>query len=128
MTAKRPPIVLCESDALRLSSLALCAPDTPGIAADFLLQEIERARVVPDRSIASDIVRMDSEVEFRDETSGAHRTVRLVLPEHADISEGAVSILTPVGAGLIGLKPGQTISWPDRLGRNRRLRILNVRN
>jgi regulator of nucleoside diphosphate kinase len=124
----RPPIVLCESDAERLSALAHSAPDAAGLAADFLLEEIERARVIPDRSIAANVVRMDSEVEFADETSGARRTVRLVLPEAADISAGAISVLTPVGAGLIGLRPGQSINWPDRTGRERRLRILGVRN
>ena len=33
---------------------------------------------------------------------------------------------TPVGAGLIGLRVGQSISWPDRGGHERLLTIENV--
>ncbi len=123
--SQRPPIVLCETDAARLSALALSAPGA--LAADFLLEEVERAKVVADKTIGADVVRLGAQVDFADETSGAHHTLRLVLPAQADISAGAISVLTPVGAGLIGLRPGQAIEWSDR-GRRRRLRILGVRN
>jgi len=52
--------------------------------------------------------------------------VQLVYPADADIDAGKVSILTPVGAGLIGLRAGQAIAWPDRDGRARTLRVLGV--
>ena len=55
------------------------------------------------------------------------RSVQLVLPGEADIENGRISVLTPVGAGLIGLSPGQEIEWPDIEGRSRKLRILAVR-
>ena len=35
--------------------------------------------------------------------------------------------MTPVGAGLIGLREGQSILWPDRDGRERELAIIRVR-
>src|SRR3546814_17088771 len=66
---------------------------------------------------------MNSHVTFVDEGSGSRREVKLVYPENADIANGRISILTPVGAGLIGLSEGQTITWPDRDGHDRRLRI-----
>src|SRR3546814_1242385 len=59
---------------------------------------------------------MGSSVTFIDEKSRAERTVRLVYPAEADIAAGRMSILTPVGAGLIGLSVGQSINWPDRGG------------
>lgn len=58
------------------------------------------------------------------QASGADRTVELVYPRDADISAGRVSILTPVGAGVIGLRTGQSILWPDRDGRHRKLTIV----
>src|SRR3546814_13286656 len=58
--------------------------------------------------------------------SRAGRTVRLVYPAEADIAEGRMSILTPVGAGLIGLSVGQSINWPDRGGIEHRLTIVAV--
>jgi regulator of nucleoside diphosphate kinase len=60
------------------------------------------------------------------QASGADRTVELVYPRDADIYAGRVSILTPVGAGVIGLRTGQSILWPDRDGRERKLTIVKV--
>ena len=120
----RPPIVLAESEADRL---ALLAEQHPSAGAALLLQEIERAAVVPDDQLPSDVVRMHAVVEFVDEGRDQRRTVVLVYPREADIAAGKVSITSPVGAGLIGLSAGQEISWPDRDGRERPLRILRVR-
>ena len=55
------------------------------------------------------------------------RTVRLVMPAEANIALGQISILTPVGAGLYGLMAGQSIDWPDLEGRDRRIKILAVK-
>lgn len=91
-----------------------------------LLNEIGRAHIHSAEGIAPDIVTMHSTVEFIDEVSGADRTIELVFPREADISAGRVSILTPVGAGLIGLRTGQSILWPDRDGRERTLTFVKV--
>ena len=62
-----------------------------------------------------------------DAAKGLHtRHLRLVLPIDADIEEGRVSILTPMGAGLIGLRTGQSINWPYPDGSSRVLKILKV--
>jgi regulator of nucleoside diphosphate kinase len=79
-----------------------------------------RARV-PDSVVA-----MNSTVEFLDDAHGETRTVQLVYPGEADIAVNKVSVLSPVGAGLLGLKAGQSIQWPDRDGRLRALRVLKV--
>ena len=42
----------------------------------------------------------------------------------ADIAKGRISVLTPVGAALIGLRPGQSIEWATRTGEIRRLTLL----
>jgi regulator of nucleoside diphosphate kinase len=122
--APRPPIYLTETDAETLTALAV----VPGaaFAADLLLEEIGRAHVVPDAALPTGVVQMHSTVEFVDEAHGAPRTVQLVFPAEADITAGKVSVLTPVGAGLIGLQAGQSIDWPTRDGQERRLRILRV--
>ena len=44
-----------------------------------------------------------------------------ILPDEANIDEGRVSVLSFVGAGLLGLKEGDGIDWPDASGRERRL-------
>ena len=55
------------------------------------------------------------------------RTIELVLPAMANIAEGRISILTPMGAALYGLTAGQSIDWPDLDGNERRITILRVR-
>ena len=120
----RPPLVLSEIDAERLSALALQNEAAHPVAAGLLLDELERAQVR--RRVGPDVVGMNSTVEFLDEAHGEARTVQLVYPDEADIAAGRISIMTPVGAGLIGLKAGQSILWPDRGGETRVLRILRV--
>jgi regulator of nucleoside diphosphate kinase len=57
---------------------------------------------------------------------GEDRQVTLVYPGEADIAEGKISILTSIGAALIGLSSGQSIDWTTRDGRVHRLRVETV--
>ena len=94
---------------------------------ELLLDEIDRAAICDRTDIPADVVTMGSDVTFRDEDREAERTIRLVYPRDADISAGRISILTPIGAGLIGLSVGQSIKWPDRGGAEHRLTVIAVR-
>lgn len=122
----RPPIILARSEAERLTALAEEMEHASPQAANLLLDEIERARIVADAKVPPDVVRLHSRVRFVDEAHGQERTVELVLPHEANIEAGRISVLTPVGAGLIGLRPDQVITWPDREGHERRLRVVEV--
>ena len=122
----QPPITIRESDAERIANLALGAEDKSPQVAELLLAEINRAKIVPDAQLPRDIVAMQSVVKFVDEASGLERTLQLAYPQDTDIDAGRISILSLVGAGLLGLKPGQSIRWPDRAGRHRELRIIAV--
>ncbi|MEA3539369.1 MAG: nucleoside diphosphate kinase regulator [Pseudomonadota bacterium] len=124
--ASRPPIHLIDSEAERLGDLALAAEARLPEVAALLLREIERAEVHAVESLPRGVVCMGARVDFIDEGSGARRTVELVYPPEADMAEGRLSILSHVGAGLIGLAEGQTIRWPDRSGTERVLRIETV--
>ena len=124
-TAK-PPIQLSGADYDVIADLALSIERRSPELSKLLLDEIDRADIHEDGVLPSDVVALGSEVEFLDVEAGTTRTVRLVLPAEADIDEGRVSILTSVGAGLIGLRTGQSIHWPSPSGRPRVLRILAV--
>lgn len=128
-TMARPPITLTEADAEALSGLAATVETRLPDLADMLTDEINRAKIVKDGKLPADIVRMNSTVTFVNESAdgtGRERTVTLVYPAEADIESGRISILTPIGAGLIGLKTGQSIRWPDRDGKDHVLRIIKV--
>lgn len=126
-TGARPPIHLIDREADAIGSLALQVEDRLPVVSAMLLTEIERAEIHDDDSLPEGVVSLGSEVDFFDEGSDQQRTVTLVLPGEADIAQGRVSILTPMGAGLFGLSTGQSIDWPDLEGRERRVRILAVR-
>jgi len=125
--ASRPSIYLIDSEADRLADLALAVANRTPDVSSLLLGEIERARIVPSARIPDDVVAMHSEVEFIDEGSNAQRRVQIVYPQEADVSEGRISVLTHAGAGLIGLRAGDSIDWPDRDGRTRKIKIIAVK-
>ena len=121
-----PLIRMIDSEADALTELTLQQQRDSISFYELLLDEIDRATICDRTAIPPDVVTMGSSVTFIDEKSGAERTVRLVYPAEADIAAGRMSILTPVGAGLIGLSVGQSINWPDRGGVEHRLTIVAV--
>ena len=58
--------------------------------------------------------------------SGGGREVTLVYPDQADIDQGRISILTPIGTALLGLRAGQSIAWRTRDGRKDVLTVEEV--
>ncbi|SCW46812.1 regulator of nucleoside diphosphate kinase [Sphingobium faniae] len=123
----RPPLTLVDSEADALSDLAWNSRDRFPDVCDMLLQEINRANMCTWDNLPGDVVTMASQIDYVDERSGQGRTVELVYPHHADASLGRISIMTPIGAALIGLSAGSSIFWPDRDGRHRTLTIKAVR-
>jgi regulator of nucleoside diphosphate kinase len=124
-TRRLPAITIARSEHVRLSNLAdmLAARDPQ--AAEQLAAELDRAKVVDDARLAPGIVRMDSIAEFRIDDE-APQTARLVFPRDADISRQRISVLTPVGAALLGLSAGQSIQWVSRDGKLKRLSVIAV--
>ena len=123
----RPRIMLSEQDFEQLSVLARAALSRMPDVASRLSEELERAQIVPSGEQASPHVCMGSEVEYRDEVSGRTQRVTLVYPDKADISQSKISVLTPIGTALIGLRVGDSIEWETRTGETRRLTVLDVR-
>lgn len=120
-----PAIIVSVTDHHRLLGLAEAAEDRIPDVASVLQFEMERAQVVAADEVPDNVVRMGSIVEFS--SDAGQRRVTLVYPVEADIAEGRISILTPIGAALIGLSQGQSIAWTARDGRRHRLTVLEVR-
>lgn len=92
---------------------------------EHLEEELDRAVLVSSRNVPSDVVTMNSEVLVRDLDTGKEMTYRLVFPGDADIEQGKISILAPIGTALIGFRTGDTVEWKVPAGA-RRLRIERV--
>lgn len=124
-THRKPAIVVTRYDQERLSRLAESHAARNPKVSDELLAELDRARIVEDGKIGVDVIRMGSTLRFTSDL-GQDRTVTLVFPGEADIAAGKVSILTPIGAALIGLSAGQSIDWTARDGHVHRLTVESV--
>ncbi len=123
---RRPPILLSESEHDILVGLAAGGARRHPEAARLLMEEADRADLVPAARLPRNVVALGSHVVFTDEATGVSRRVQLVMPAEADIGQGRISILSLVGAGLIGLRAGQSIDWPVQDGRLRRLHVVSV--
>jgi regulator of nucleoside diphosphate kinase len=120
-----PDIVVHTEDHRLLTKLAYAGINEASTVADDLLFELDRASVVPPEQLPADVVRMGSTVRFRT-GEGDEREVTLVFPVGADIDRKLVSVMTPIGAALIGLRKGQSITWLARDGRKHMLTVLQV--
>jgi regulator of nucleoside diphosphate kinase len=127
-TPVRPRIVVAAGEHALLTGLAERAIERDSPVGEYLAEELSRAFIVPDDACASNVVRMGSTVTYREDASGRIRTVTLVYPKDANIDRHQISILTPIGAALIGLSPAQTIQWPSPSGGMETLTVLNVTN
>src|SRR3954454_23466157 len=119
------PIKHAEDESRGLRSLANSRMDLFPRVAHFLAREMERATVTDENNLRG-VIRMGSKVTYRDDETGASREIVLVYPHEANIELNRISVLTPVGAALIGLSPGQRIDFETPHKRTRGLTVLAV--
>lgn len=125
-STRRPKVVIGETMLARMEALAEGALRRTPELADKLLEELGRARIVPDRKLPETVVTIGSRVTYRDETTGKEQLLTLVFPEEADIDRQRVSVMTPVGVALIGLAEGATFYWDTRDNQRRTLTVVRV--
>jgi regulator of nucleoside diphosphate kinase len=121
----RPEILVGKTDYDKLIRIASGLLENKPELADELIGELERAAVRTDDALPEGIVRMGSTLEYRTE-NGQARRVTLVYPMDADITEGRISILTPIGTALLGLARGDTIDFVANDGRQHLLTVVSV--
>ena len=121
-----PPITIIRGDMEKLIRLADAADGRFAQTGDFLAREIDRAEVIEDFERRPGLVAMGSRVTFRYNTTGQTRTITLVYPEDADVAQDRISVLTPIGAALIGLSVSQSIEWQTLEGKSRSLTVTAV--
>lgn len=123
---RNPKIVISADDLPQLEGLADSMMRRQPALADRLLEEIGRARIVAPAKVRDNVVTMGSKVTYRDEMSGQEKTVTLVYPEEADITNLYVSVMTPIGVSLLGLSTGASFYWDARDDQRRTLTVLEV--
>jgi len=124
-TRRKPRITITQTDHDRLSNLAAAYEDRNPEIAEGLSTELDRARIVSDSKIGSSVVRMGSTVTYMVDGTQS-KTVTLVYPGQANIEDERISITTPIGTALIGLKSGQSISYAARNGQMHDLTVVEA--
>jgi regulator of nucleoside diphosphate kinase len=128
MTRKpAPPRIFINEDLVdHLEKIAEGALRRSPDLADRLLSELARAQRVPAAKVPADVVTIGNRATFRDETTGKERSVTLSFPEDADISVGRISVMTPIGVALLGLREGARFDWETTTGETRQLTVISV--
>jgi regulator of nucleoside diphosphate kinase len=122
------PIQITEFDLERLRKLIENAYHTEYRGSDYLVRlqtELDRAQVVPAREVSEAVVTMNSTVALLDLDTGEEETYTLVFPEKADLSNGRISILAPIGTAMLGYEVGDVFEWEVPAGK-RRLRVERI--
>lgn len=121
-------IQITELDRKRLQDLirdAQAGEYRKSIYLEKLLGELERAEIVPSRDIPADVITMNSTVTLTDLDTNEEETYTLVYPEHADTTQGRVSILAPIGTAMLGYRVGDLFEWDVPAGK-RRLKVTKI--
>ena len=108
-----PPVLISSGDYDHLACVATTGVESPQSrpAAAMLANELIRATVLAPRAIPPTVATMHSRLEFRDNVTWDVRRGTLVYPSEVDGEPDLISVLTPVGAALIGLREEQSITW-----------------
>jgi regulator of nucleoside diphosphate kinase len=122
------PIHITSQDKERLEDLlAEVAVSHPRKRGDLnaLLEELKRAVIVDPREIPSDLITMNSRADLLDLESGETLTFTLVFPADANVEEGKISVLAPIGAAMLGYRVEDEFKWNVPAG-VRRMRVTRV--
>ena len=90
-----------------------------------LSRELAVAQTVDPKSVPSDVVTMNSRVVLQDGEDGETTEYTLVFPEQANIEQGRLSVVSPIGTAILGYAKGDTLTWQTP-GGPRKIRIVDL--
>jgi len=87
--------------------------------------ELDRGKLVAPQDVPHDVITMNSRACLIDLDTSEEMTYTLVFPKEADIDQGKISILAPIGTAMLGYRVGDVFEWhvPDGV---RRLKVKTV--
>lgn len=75
-----------------------------------LLGELETAQICDEADMPKDVIRFNTSISIASK-NGWRKKFRLVIPTDSDIKNNRISILTPMGAAVMGYAQGDAITW-----------------
>ena len=117
MNAQRhlPPITIATCDYNRLLFTAMIQQEHNRRASDFLLEELRRAKVCHPSALPEDVVSTNCRVIFRIDDEPKSRAHLLVHPEDLIWPGAEISVTTPLGTALLGLRVGDRMSFVEEV-------------
>jgi regulator of nucleoside diphosphate kinase len=123
-----PEIVIGENERRHVTVAGLTDVVHGSDHMDFLLYELDRAKVVPEAMVPPDVVRLGSMVPYW-AAPGEERTIKLVMPSQVELPGNyRLAVTSAHGAALLGLKAGAVMTWLDPDGTTHRIEVLQVAN
>lgn len=120
----RPPVYALADDVPKLKVLVEgAARDASGAA--LFAEEFYRLCILSHGG-KDPFVRPGSWLTYRDLRTKEERRVRLSHPGQGDQGADDVSMLSPLGAALIGLMAGAIFRWSEADGRLRAVKVLAI--
>jgi regulator of nucleoside diphosphate kinase len=110
-----PLRVVTELDRVRIHRWLRAQPQAGRTQA--LADLVDNADEVSPRQVPADVVTMYSQVLLSDPEGQPARRITLCYPPDAEPLAGFVSVLSPVGAALLGLRVGDAATWSGPDGR-----------
>jgi regulator of nucleoside diphosphate kinase len=126
---RKLPIIMSAADHEELScALAAVSRLNERARAEMsaLRRELDRAAIVAPNEVPSDVITMNSRAELVDLDTNERMEFTLVFPAEANVEEGKISVLAPLGAAMLGYRVGNEFEWVVPSGR-RRLKVEAVR-
>jgi regulator of nucleoside diphosphate kinase len=119
---KERTIFVTQEDMQRLSDLVesaerISSRDLQHLR--MLKEELAQAEIVTSDEIPADVATMNSRVRLKDLDSGRESVYVLVFPRDADVAQGRISVLAPIGTAIIGYRAGDVIVWSVPAGERR---------
>lgn len=114
---------LTQIDYVRLTRLASLSERDASGAVQTLL---ENSNLVASAAVPATVVTMYTQVLLQGDAGTEPHKVTLCYPDDAEPSRGFISVLSPLGASLLGLRVGGIARWRTPLGGERMARIVDV--
>jgi regulator of nucleoside diphosphate kinase len=122
----KPTLIINELDAERLDTLLAQPAFASSPVADALNEELDRAEILPPGEIPADVVTMNSKVRFTEGKEGEEHIRTLVYPAALKDSNEQLSVMAPLGAALLGLRVGGSITWEMPNGEESHITVLEL--
>ena len=122
----KPHITVSSLDMARLEALFDALPSTHGERDFHLMDELGRADVVDPEEVPPNVVTMNSTVRFAVDRPAREFCMTLVYPKDVAFGSDRLSVLSPIGSALIGLKVGDTIEWARPSGELFEITVLEL--